>query len=177
MCSQAMNARPCKTFVPLFMTGMDLHIELLPAWYTLWWKSGHLRLRCPTPSAETRRVEVLWESGTWVCVGCGIMASVSIMMHTVTFLHIPEELFAPRLPRRSGMNGFPMEFNPLPQAVVFSCHQFGPGSRPCLPELRYGDLPLPSTGASLDFELIFEPEWKAVVGLEIHVTRDSLLRR
>lgn len=34
------------------------------------------------------------------------------------------------------------------------------GVRPCLPELRYGDLPLPSTGASLDFELIFEPEWK-----------------
>eukprot|EP00435_Cladocopium_sp_Y103_P005393 s1754_g1.t2 len=44
------------------------------------------------------------------------------------------------------------------------------GVRACLPELRYGDLPLPSTGASLDFELIFEPEWKDRCLGDLHIT-------
>ncbi|CAK9033189.1 unnamed protein product [Durusdinium trenchii] len=34
------------------------------------------------------------------------------------------------------------------------------GVRPCLPELTAGSLPFPETGAALDFELVFEPEWK-----------------
>ena len=34
------------------------------------------------------------------------------------------------------------------------------GVRPCLPELQRGQLPFPTAGASLDFQLVFEPEWK-----------------